>query len=240
MSDLYFSTRQLPHSDPSSLSKPIRDSNTVISSEQQKMNFIQASEAVRVIGSVVSTSTHSPPTKTQHGMISMERRGSAGGGKSPQWQPPSVGVDAGRSLGDLWGGCSGGDAQSEQGLIVLFVCSLHVFLPAPLRKNPQAPWPLNPQRWGPGGDKGRVEGRSCCNMWSPRLGRAKQFSFNWPCNLPQLGWITGENSSLEREWGNWHTADHGLGGWRREGESEVAKSAARHCNNWLVFDWFLS
>lgn len=37
------------------------------------------------------------------------------------------------------GGCSGGDAQSEPGLIVLFVCSLHVFLPAPLRKNPQAP-----------------------------------------------------------------------------------------------------
>lgn len=73
-------------------------------------------------------------------------------------------------------------------------------------------------------------------MWSPRLGRAKQFSFNWPCNLPQLGWITGENSSLEREWGNWHTADHGLGGRWGEGESEVAKSAARHCNNRLVFD----
>lgn len=44
-------------------------------------------------------------------------------------------------------------------------------------------------------------------MWSPRFGRAKQFFFNWPCNLPQLGWITGENSSLEREWGDWHTAD---------------------------------
>lgn len=106
---------------------------------------------------------------------------------------------------------AGGDAQSELGLIVLFVCSLYVFLPGPLRKKPQALWPLNPQRWGPRGDKGRAEGRSRCNMWSPCLGRAKQFFFNWPCNLPQLGWITGENSSLEKEWGDWHTADQDEG-----------------------------
>lgn len=52
----------------------------------------------------------------------------------------------------------------------------------------------------PGGDEGRAEGRSRCNMWSPRLGRAKQFLFNWPCNLPQLVWITGESSSLEWVW----------------------------------------
>lgn len=97
-----------------------------------------------------------------------------------------------------------------------------MFLPAPFWKKPQAPWPLNPQRLGPRGDEGRAEGRLCCNMWSPRLGRAKQFFFNWPCNLTQLGWITGENSSIEKKWGDWHTASCGLGGWG-EGHPVVTK-----------------
>ena len=49
----------------------------------------------------------------------------------------TVGVDMGRSPADLRGAHLGVDAQSELGLIVLFVCSLCVFLPAPLRKKPQ-------------------------------------------------------------------------------------------------------
>lgn len=57
-------------------------------------------------------------------------------------------------------------------------------------------------------------------MWSPRLGRAKQFFFNWPCNLPQLGWITGENSSLEREWEDWHTADQDEGDEEKKSQKQ--------------------
>lgn len=44
------------------------------------------------------------------------------------------------------------------------------------------------------------------------FGASQTVFLNWPCNLPQLGWITGENSSLERERGDWHTGYFGLRG----------------------------
>lgn len=119
---------------------------------------------------------------------------------------------------------SGGEVHSELGLIVLFVCNLYIFLPAPFRKKRQALWPLTLQRWGPGGGmKAEPRGRSHCNMWLARLGQAKRFFFNWPCNLPQLGWITRKNSSLEREWGDWHTADCGQRGQGAEREKTLLK-----------------
>lgn len=55
-----------------------------------------------------------------------------------------------------------------------------------------------------GGGEGKTEESTPCNMWSPRFGQARTFPFNWPCNLQQLGWIKGEDSSCEKTAGSGH------------------------------------
>lgn len=137
-------------------SKTFWDNNTIIPSQRQKCLLlnVRSNPCHQLCGfPAVSTFTLSLPSKhnTEWSTWGGE---AARGGKSPHWQLPStVDVDVGRSPGDL-----GRDAQSELGLIVLFFCSFYAFLPAPLRKKPQAPWPLDPQRWGPMGVGGGKSG----------------------------------------------------------------------------------
>lgn len=77
-----------------------------------------------------------PAPPPQHTTEWSTGSGVGGGGKSPHRQLPStVGVDGGPNTP---GDPAGGDAQSEPALIVLFVCSRPVFLPAALRKKPSS------------------------------------------------------------------------------------------------------
>lgn len=112
------------------------------------------SKPIHAITSVVSLWFQPSPAPHQHNITEWSAwiGEVAQGGKLPHRQLPStVGLDVWHSLGDLAGGCSWGAAQSELGLIVLFVFSLHVFLLAPVLKKRQAPWPPIPQSWGPRG-----------------------------------------------------------------------------------------
>lgn len=166
---------------------------------------------------VVSISTLHPPT-THDTEGSGWRKAVAQGVKSPGRQPLfSVDVDVG-SLA-----FSRGAVQLELGLIVMFVCNLYIFPPRHIAEETTSSVTPNPAKVRSQGEmKAELKGRLHCNMWSALLGQAKRFFFNWPCNLPQLGWITGENSSLERTWGDWHVAECGQGEQTGEEDLEVA------------------